>query len=513
MGEHRGTAIWQVLSFVEDWELRPLVTGRVENPSRQVALVDQLLNAIKLPLLWIHKSCRNEGDVITKYNESYYQAAWDIVELAKRCYGFSGPFEYWHRNELGLRLDSSTIISEIDLQNVSKYEAYNRILDCKVQLESQPASRDSIYKVASRVNVKLERFTINPNPKEVGEIVSDLEAVFARCFTLPEQWQFSRYSIRQFQMVYLVMVSICMIQKYARLVAANRGCVGAGINDAVIVTRKADLIARVSRYTGLRAITVQAILDDLTYGYRQERPDPALQPLIPLFKDKYAVAPFLWINTNPERNMCVLLNRLPEEREIYLRLTRQKEEKMRGALESVVNSKGWRTLHGEMPGRADLGDIDLVIISDSEEVCLLLEFKWFIAPAEVREIYDRRKELMKGIAQIQRRVEVVGNSCQSSRCFLSIKPKVIYGAVVSKNWIGDSMVEREAWPVISLDHLISKIHSSSDLLSTIDWLRERKHLPIQGEHFIVERSQVIIDKWNTEWYGVRALKVGDYVGV
>ena len=115
---------------------------------------------------------------------------------------------------------------------------------------------------------------------------------------LPDSWQFTRYSLREFRLVYQVMFVLAATHRRARLVAVERGCDGLGLVDAVLVVTMDDLISRLARYTGLAAQSVRAVLADLTYGSRQQHPDPALQPLIQLSKSHYAVSPFFLSGVN-----------------------------------------------------------------------------------------------------------------------------------------------------------------------------------------------------------------------
>jgi len=509
--DNLGTAFWAILSFVEDLELRPIIQGRREPSHRAAAIIDETLNALKFPLAWLHGACETSGALRREYDGTRYQAAWDLLDLAKRYYGFSGPFQYWSKGELGLHLEGSRIIAELDFDQTAEYEAYNRLIDYKEDDKEPPEAEALSAELDSRVRVKGDRFTITVDPRVVERVVASVEPAFRQRFTLPEAWQFSRYSLREFRLVYLAVFALAVIQRRARLVAAAQGCVGLGLLDAVIVTPIEGLISRVARYSGLPAAPVRAVLEDLTYGSRQLNPDPALQPLIRLSKDEYAVSPFLWMHSAPERNLCALLNRLPEERAIYSSLKTEKEGLIRTTIEAAAMAKGWRTVRGKIPGRDDLGDVDLAIISDTEASCLLLELKWFIAPAEVREIFDRREELQKGIAQVQSRIGAVRAGCPACRSFLALDPATIEGVVVSMNWIGDSSIQKEPWPVIAQQQLLAKLNAAQTLSSIVEWLRERRYLPIRGTHFSIERAEIRIGRWATEWYAINSLLDGPYL--
>ena len=95
--ESLGTAVWQVLSFVEDLQLRPIVQGLTEPSHRWAAGVDETLNALKFPMAWLHRGCSRVGAFHRGYEPTRYQGGWDILELARRYYGFTGPFQYWNK--------------------------------------------------------------------------------------------------------------------------------------------------------------------------------------------------------------------------------------------------------------------------------------------------------------------------------------------------------------------------------------------------------------------------------
>ena len=116
------------------------------------------------------------------------------------------------------------------------------------------------------------------------------------CFSLPSEWQFRRYSLGDFRKVFEAISAMACIHWIARRMAASRGCVGMGDVDSIYVRPFDDLLRQVVRYSGLSDSKVRSIFDDLSYGNRGiAKPDPALQPLIKLNSEDYAVMPFLWL--------------------------------------------------------------------------------------------------------------------------------------------------------------------------------------------------------------------------
>lgn len=101
------------------------------------------------------------------------------------------------------------------------------------------------------------------------------------------------------------------------------------------------------------------IVQNLTYGARgQSNPDPALQPIIPLSPSTVAISPNLAMISSLERNLVVLLNRLPEERYIYTSLSRERETALRSQLLRDLSSLPLRFWYGQVPEWGTAADID-----------------------------------------------------------------------------------------------------------------------------------------------------------
>ncbi|MEX2263116.1 MAG: hypothetical protein WD696_14265 [Bryobacteraceae bacterium] len=208
LNENLGTALWVLLTFVEDLELRPYAQRRTPPPHQRAALIDETLNALKYAVGWIFGQCRS-GSLRRRYDPVSYQGAWDLIELARRYYGFSAPFQYWSRGELGLRLEGTRIIAELDFTEAAEYEAYNRLMSYHEGEEAPPEAESLIAKIDARVRVEGKRFTVSVNPQIVGAVMASAESFFMKRFTLPECWKFSRYSLREFRLVYLTMYHCC----------------------------------------------------------------------------------------------------------------------------------------------------------------------------------------------------------------------------------------------------------------------------------------------------------------
>jgi hypothetical protein len=135
--------------------------------------------------------------------------------------------------------------------------------------------------------------------------------------------------------------------------------------------------------------------------------------------------------------------------------------------------------------------------------CLCVELKWFIEPAEVREVTKRSEELAKGVRQAKNIAEAYASGSERILRILDIEPGYDFlVAVGSFNWIGRWDVQDEQVPIIKVGHLAERLTSVSSLASTIKWLRAREYLPTQGKDFLVEPIDVQVGRWKSKWYGI-----------
>ena len=501
------TAAWSLLAFAENWMLEQVLRPSTSQEFKM--MIDNSVNNLKDPMYWLYGTCRQGGQVPSAYDDNLSKASWNLFKLGREYGWFVAVYTYASRGWIGLELQGSTIQPTENLFTNIEYEAYNRLIkphksDEAVSLVDFDNFHLQTDTIGHAVRVKGNRFRYKLNPRIVSETITVMRPLFDEMFSLPSEWQLSRYTLGDFRKVFEAISAIASIHWRARGIAVDRGCDNWGYADSIYVRPFDDLLRQVVRYSGVSDVKVQCIFDDLTYGNRNvSHPDPVLQPLIKLNSEVYAIMPQLWLSSSAERNLTVLLNKLPSEKRIYSKLVSEKEELMREHFTTCLSAKGFRFICGSVP---DLPDIDLAIIRDSEKVCLLLELKWFIGPAEIREIIDKSKEIEKGICQMLKLRRAFANNRKPLLKKLEIDSSYKFeGIVVSENWIGHAKVQSPEIPVIRADHLIAKFKATESLESTVEWLKARKYLPKEGEHFKVNRITATISNWSLKWYGIQSL--------
>jgi len=499
-------AVWYLLAAAEDDILIKKLTG-VDGIQDLHALASDFVVEIEHSMAWLYDACEQSGQISYVLDDDLYKAARDLFELGKKYDWFVFAYTCASNGVLELELQGSTIQPTGDFFTDIEYEAYNVLIDPYQEQEALSLMNPDNFPadtIKHFLRVQGDRFRYKLSPKMVLDTITYLQPLFDKMFSLPSEWEFSRYTLGDFRKAFEAISAIAHIHWTARCMAMHMGCSRMGCADSIFIPTCDELLRRVVRYSGVSDAKVQSIFDDLSYGNRGiSRPELALQPLIKLNSETYAIVPHLWMCSSAERNLTVLLNKLPSEKGIYAKLAGEKEELMRQRFTNGLSDKGFRFISGKVSG---LPDVDLVIIRDSEKTCLLLELKWFIAPAVARERIEKSEEIEKGISQVIKLKRAFANNHGPLLEKLKIDScYTLEGIVVSDNWIGYANVQSPEIPVIRADHLIAKLKVTENLESVIEWLKDRKYLPKEGEHFKVHRPTTRIGNWTLKWYGIEPL--------
>ena len=505
------TAAWSFLSFVEDDMLKRC--REFSNLRDQHIQNSEFLVELEHSLSWLIGACKPEGQVSFTFDEHNYELANDLFKFSKKYESFVFAYTLSNHNWIELKVSDFTIQPTGDFFKNYEYEVYNILIDANLFVEASTSvnyERFPINAIENTLRVVSDKFHYKLNPKMVSDTITSLKPLFDEIFMLPSEWQFSRYSLGDFQQVFQAICAIAHIHWIVRIMATARGCEPKGNSDSLYILTFEELVRRIVRYSGVSEEIVKHILDDLTYGKGAiSHSELAMRPLIKLNSDYYAIVPHVWVCSSPERNFTALLNRLKFEREIYLTLaSTEKEILMRERITKNLSDKADKGIRFVSGNVANLPDVDLAIINDSEKACLLLELKWFIAPTVARERIEKSKEIEKGISQAKQLKQAFTDNYRPFIDKLKIDSSYrVEGVVVSQNWIGYANVQSPEVPVIRSEHLIAKINSTESLLTTMDWLRARHYLPKVGVHFkLVDGDPITISNWTLKLHEIELPK-------
>ena len=457
------TAASYLLRFAEEYMLNEQIDG-ITGIQDLHALGSDFITELEHPVLWLYRDCEQGGKIPFAYNPDLHKASKDLFKLGQKYDWFFFAYTCASGKDrvLDLELQESTIQPTGDFFASIEYEAYNILIDAHEPQEAQfDLNLDDFPATAilDSVRGQGDRFRYELNPKMVANMKKYLQPLFDRMFLLPSEWQFSCYTLGDFQKVFETVCAIAHVHRTAHIIAMNQGVTHKGYLDSIYVLTYGKLIRCIARCSDMSPVTVKNVLDDLTYGGSGiKKPIPALQPLIKLNSRSYAIVPHIWICSSAERNFTALLNRMRNQNQkIYEEFTNQKEGLMKERFTTGLCDKDFKLISGNI---TNLTDVDLAIVNHSEKACLLLELKWFIAPTTARERINKSKEIKKGICQILKLKQAFAENHKPLLEKLNIDSSYsLEGAVVSENWIGYGNVQSPEVPVIRANHLRKKIRN------------------------------------------------------
>jgi hypothetical protein len=509
-------AAWRFMAANEERVMREIVqadqTGTSKHDQYYAALFDSIVASTKWPMRWLLSKCRPGDKIPQEFDDDAYVAAHELSDVGQDYSHFEAAFTYASLDVLTLTLEDRSIRASDEFRRDTRYDAYDRLRQSRMP----DTPLDSVDKVISAlgptVRFKDQWFFYDTGPQLTAMALEALSPLIESRFGLPDEWVFGRFSLDDYRAVARVLWTLSYLHFNARVIAARQGCIGLGYARALYATTRRELGGTLRQHTGLTRETVETIVDTLTFGRHDQRnPDPALQPLIPLSSRHLAIPPNLILNSALERNLAVLLNRLPEEKALYATLSKDREALSRQRVTRRLDDLGYRYWFGEMSEWGEAAEIDLTIVSDTERRCLALEMKAFIEPADPREVHERSLEIHRGIEQATvRRTK----TCEMPRPFqlaLGIDDTYdITWAVASETSIGAPYVQSDDMPVVQTRHVVDKLGLERRLAPVCEWLKRSEHLPIEGKHYESVDFVARVGDWSLPWYGLRGL-VSDYL--
>ena len=506
----RPQALWCFLTECEERYIRE------QHPDflYESGLSDELMNLAKWPMRWLWRFCDPTGGINKSYHPANYNAARALADLGTKYISYETAFTYWSKGLLQLHVDNRLIRSTGLVRDNNRWDVYDRLIGNNEKphnIADEDCMRGASQIVQPHVLANGEKFKYDLNPKLFRAVAALTASVVDRRFSLPLEWELTHFTVGDYATVLKCLWTLSVIHfaafATARRSANSEGRPNGGYQNAVAVTKRSELISRIAGYAALERVKVQYILEDLAFGGRgMLYPDIALQPLVPLGSKHYAWSPTLVIQSALERNLLVLMNRLPNGRDAYSRISANREALLRAQIKYELAGLGFRFWHGKVANWGKAADVDLILIDELHKCCLLLELKSLIDPADPREILDRAQEIKRGVRQIRERRKQLLNNWRPLYRVLEIDSKfVIHSAVASESTVACGLADSGDVPVVRSSHLIAQIKSEKGLHKVCDRLSKGKFLPLQGKHYREITFKESIVGWTLETYGYHLL--------
>lgn len=514
-GYNFDTLAWIILSIVEVYHFE---YRAIQKPSIQELemFIDGMLNALSYPLrvsLKFKDTSRSKENITAED----LQLALDWINQANDYNQFNSIFPLFHRKQLDLTVDhnSKTIYPSNWKETELSFEYYDRTVRGPGTKSSHELDSEYIARlVSSKIDIFDDAFIDNMDSNIIHEIYNQLLICNDHMFELPLNWEFKYFSLDDFKYVFFVLKSIATYRYYLLdLIYINFNITPKLIGDFLLRIDIFDLYNIIHNVTNVQLSSIKKIVEYMTFGEVGIRdPDIAIQPLIKLADNKLAISSFLLMSVNAERNLLILLNKITYEKKLYQALSNQKEKLLIDNMISTLSKNKKLRFEFIKNKKINNTEIDLAIIDRLNKICLVIELKWFIEPADIREVIERSVEISKGIKQAKTILKLWEDKNESLiKQILNIDSSYLFLPIVgSVTSIGTYSVQDERIPVIKIHHLIEKINMAGKLKPVIRWLEKRLFIPKEGVDFEVLDINFSIGNWNCSWYGTRPLKKTKY---
>lgn len=492
---------WTVLSVAEDLHFKIAVVQPL--PEREAAIyVDGLMNALTYPLRVLHlQAPKGPALIERRYIEDHYALALQWLDAAEDYTHFCSIFPLFHAGEIDLTIVGDRLEPTDWSSKDLAYEVYDRFVAKQDPRNERRMDANAVVATVSTcIRSSGGTYSVDFTRRLLEELARHLGPSFEGRHVLPENWQFSHFSLVQYRSVFICLQLMAEAWFVARQIVAAEGVKGIAYESSVWTPRKGALTKLLTRHTAFPGKIVEDILRYLTFGEVGVRnPDIAIQPLMDLGNDHYAISPFVMTQVHAERNLCVLLNQVPADRRLYAQLVDEKEEQLRTETIDLLKPLGFDFKHGKL----DQTDVDLAIIDRRSKACLCIELKWFIEPAEIREVLMRSEELAKGVSQAKLLNKLFAAGDTRLLGLLGIDRAYDFLAMVgSVNFIGRPGIQDMEIPITKLWHVVAEIEEPGGLSSTLQWLRARRYLPVKDRDYKIREVPIECGRWKSRWYGI-----------
>lgn len=195
---------WTFLSVVEDHHFKIAVIRPL--PDQKAAIfVDGLINAMTYPLRILYKRApREPTNLDRRYIDAHYGLAQKWLDAAKDYTHFCSIFPLHRAKEINLTVNGDylepTDWSTTDLS----YEVYDRFIakrdpERERRLDANPVAvtlRSHIYSIGGQYSIDFSRLLL-------GELKRYVAPVFESRHQLPDNWQFTFFSLAEYRKVFI----------------------------------------------------------------------------------------------------------------------------------------------------------------------------------------------------------------------------------------------------------------------------------------------------------------------
>jgi hypothetical protein len=256
-----------------------------------------------------------------------------------------------------------------------------------------------------------------------------------------------------------------------------------------------------SEITGLPCNVVEAIIEDLTFDYKNFHSTLMIQPFVKSRSSNLYILPNFFSFVDPNRMLTGALNK-GKKKPVYDRLINQIEQYQLATLVTLFEKMDMEVLKER--SIKVLGRIftpDLVVVDRSSRIILIVDYKHFLSPLGPSEVHYKVTEINKAVKQVSNYVDFIPKSRVMHELTRDDIPDFSYvGMILFNNPMSVPLP-------VNLNILISDLYSFSQLVSgtannLLDILAQVRS-PLLSEHedknFDFYDEEITVADWKVTW--------------
>lgn len=322
-------------------------------------------------------------------------------------------------------------------------------------------------------------------------------------YLIPASWTFSWGGRKETTLL----LNSLSIRCFYHIVAVHFGAGihklrGGGDSSLLLVLSREQLINDIELMSSLERRKIIQFVNFLTFGKGTETPDPALQPVIPMGSNMVAIPCIHLLSSNQERNLLSLMARTQTEK--FDAQSHLFEKDMIAAISSLPRPANVE-LHSNVHLRigTHIEELDVLLIDQNNKRLMICELRWLLGPGDPREVQNKKKECIKKVAQLRRKVERI-SSQDGIKAVANLSPQsesesiegwIISGVVLISGFSGTRSTDPQ-YPIIPMTIFERALTSALSLESIAVWCTGLSWLPKEGIHFNLSEMRVPLDDKN-----------------
>jgi hypothetical protein len=509
---NRRLAEWYLLTVCEDWQRSMLCTVSDQQAANAAVLaIDRAKYSLRHGLERIRKESSDRSwekvprriiPLLYEKTARLLMAGMDFIDAIKLCTGAYEQTVRLTKRAAAIEvvldpLDNDMGYSALELIGSEQHDVPDFVTLLFVWMHIPEVRIPAIvWQIADSVRLKKGLLIYD---YEQGLAIELAGQVPQQRLLVPEAWRFV-WGGRAETTLLLNALSIRCIYHFiaVHFSSVRRRLRGGGVANICLVATVEALTEDLCLMCSLPNHTITEFLQFLTYGHGTNTPDPALQPLILLDADEFAVPCIHYLSSNQERNLLSLQARVEPGR--FDSQSGQFEKAMVAKLKAALGER-WPLLrcNVSLTIAGVTEEIDLLVADTDCRTLLVAELRWMLGPGDAREVQNRKRVCREKVTQLERKVQWVQlHAIEALRGVIPLaidssyeQPWNVVGVVIIENFGGARSANHEI-PIMPFGVFEIGMLCVPSLLHFATWSRSLAWLPQQGVHFEIHTEEVAL---------------------